>query len=190
MKRFIWGFVLTLSLALLGCEVDDVSQNEMTHAVETLTVAAYTPTPINTPHPNEGAIVSLLNANLQASSDALMQSLDASYTIERASFPPNPAGSLNILEIKVRCECARDGECCNVEHTFVVTTEAMKMTTTYLIDLIPGSVNELIISCYDHDVKIGVMSVPWAVMANYLNGNSTTGYQLGEAVKKGATPTP
>lgn len=190
MKRFIWGFMLVLPLILIGCEGGSQSSIVQTQVVGTMIAASYTATPINTPHPSEGLIVSLLNANLQASSDALSQSLDATYTVERAFFPPNPAGLLNILEIKVRCECARDGECCNVEHTFVVTTEAMKMTTTYLIDLIPGSVNELIISCNDHDVKIGAMSVPWAIMQNYLNGISTTGYQLGEAVKKGATPTP
>ena len=192
MKRFALVFVLALPIILLmGCDMGGASSESVqTQVVGSITAASYTATPRSTPHPSEGQIVSLLNANLHAPPDALSQTLDASYIVIEAAFLPNPAGRLTTLSIKVRCECARDGTCCNVEHTFVVMTEAMKLTYSTFVDLVLGSVEVVQVECYDHDTRIGAMSVLWEIMKNYLIGNSTTGYQLGGAVQKNATQVP
>ena len=196
MKRFIWGFVLTLSLALLGCEVDEVSQNEMTHAVATLTAAAYTPIPMNTPHPSEKPIVDILNSYLQTPENPLSETLDAKYRVVKVSFIPNMAGNLTIFAITTYCECARNGTCCNVEHTFALITKAMKASPEIFVgvppnipSVVPQTVNEIQVECYDYQSRIGMLYVSWSTMREYLIG-TIGGDQLGWSVQKQAISTP
>ncbi len=191
MKRFVIAFAMALSFIATGCDMETVTSSDVTHVAETFTALAYTPTPMSTPHPSEGQIASLLNANLQAlSTDPLSQSLNAALLVGNVDLPPNGANRLEMLQIHVRCECPRDGDCCNAEHTFVIVVQAMKLAPDFFIGLVPDSVEEVQVFCYDHGRLIGTLTVYWAILKDYLVNNGITGYQLGDAVRKSATPMP
>ena len=86
MKRSILAFLLAGLIGLSACGTD-LTPEQLTLAVQTLTAAAYTPTATSTPDPDESAIVILLNRGLAETTDPLSQTLDARYQVVDASFP-------------------------------------------------------------------------------------------------------
>jgi hypothetical protein len=84
------------------------------------------------------------------------------------------------LQVNVRCECAENGPCCNSTRTFVATV--MTFRKIYLSGDIQKvhpyeSLNILEVWCYDHANLTGVVSVPWADLADFFQGN-IDGFQL------------
>ncbi len=191
MKHFFLFFWLALPIILLmGCDLDGPpSESAQTQVVANLTVAAYTPTFVPTRHPNEMHIVELVNDGLQKLEDPLSITLDAKYTVIQAYLIIRPGqNDPTILSLEVRCECARDGLCCNVEHTFVMVARAMKSKDIELIAWVPSTVVDFQVYCYDHETPIGPMSTHWVMMQEYMLGH-IDGYQLGGAIIT-ATPVP
>lgn len=193
-KRFVWGVIL-IPFFMAGC-VGKIDETVM-HDVElTQTARAYTPIPRPTPHPSERPIVEILNAYLQIPDDPLSSTIDASYRVVGVTFPPNPGGVTSKFIITVECECARNGDCCNVEHAFVVIVRAMKANTDVFLgipptipSIIPDTVAEFQMECFDHNSILGMMNVPWSIMRDYLAG-VINGEQFGWEVKKNKTPEP
>lgn len=188
MKRSVLLISLVFVLSQVSCS-DIIDDTTVYRVGLTQTASALPPTPVSTPNPTEGWIVNLLNANLQTfPADSLSQTLDATYTILGASFLPTTTENPTVLKIKVQCVCARNGTCCNVEHTFVVIISAMRVTPDIFINLVPQSIVELQVSCHDPDKLMGIMAVSWEMMKCYLSNHGVTGYQLGDAVHKLPTP--
>jgi hypothetical protein len=196
MKHFVLVFILALYFVLTGCGSNEINQLQLEGAIGTLTSLAYTATPVNTPHPSEKMIVDIINANLQMPEDPLSKTLDATYRVVKVSFVPNISGIPTTLFIVIDCECARDGHCCNLEHTFVVITRAMKANPEIIVgtaqgfpSIIPQTILDLQIECFDHQSTMGTMSVSWPLMREYLIG-AISGDQLGWEVRRLATQTP
>ena len=191
MKRFVLAFLLALPIFLMmGCELEGPpSVSAQTQVVASLTVAAYTPTFVPTRHPHEIHIVELINAGLQELEDPLSRTVDASYTVIQAPLKIR-LGQIDpsILSIEVRCQCANNGSCCNVEHTFVMIAKAMALKRSEIVGWVPPTVVDFEILCYDHQSQIGIMSTNWVLMQGYIFGQ-IDGYQLGGAVQN-PTPTP
>ena len=184
LNRLILFVPMVLFLTLAACEGVS-TQDAVTSAQQTLTAAFITLTPINTPHPSEKPIVERINGILLPSMNLLEITLDATYLVDKAVFLTE--GGRLTLSIEVHCECPRADSCCNVEHAFVVIANAMQAIGADFINLIPSEVNELRVSCYDHQSLLGTMFVPWPNMQNYIMGTSN-GYQLGGEVKQSQTP--
>lgn len=191
MKRFVLFFFLTLPIVLLmGCDLEaPPSDSVQTQVVAGLTIAAYTPTFVPTRHPNEMHIVELVNDGLRELEDPLSITLDAEITVIQAYLIIRP-GQIDptILSLEVRCQCARDGSCCNVEHTFVMVARAMKSKGVELIAWVPSTVVDFEVKCFDHQTSIGPMSTHWLMMQEYILGH-IDGYQFGGAIIT-ATPVP
>jgi len=195
LKRLTLGGPLVLFLFLTSCG-SVIDENTVYQVGLTQTVAAYTATPINTPHPSERLIVDIINSYLQTPENPLSETLDAKYRVVKVSFIPNSAGNFTTFLITAYCECARDGTCCNVEHTFALITRAMKASPEIFVGVppnipsaVPQTINELYVECYDHQNRIGTLYVSWSMMREYLIG-TIGGNQLGWSVQKQATPTP
>ncbi len=192
MKKFVAILVTMLFLALAGCVDTSPSGEDFTHVIETLTATSYTPIPLSTPDPFEKMIVDLINFELEKPEDPLSTTLDATYAVVDVNFNNETKDFPTIFEITVQCECARNGECCNGEHTFVLVTRAMKTITEREKGMgippsipasIPTTVTELRVICYDHKSSLGIMHVPWSLMRDYLMGIITAD-QLGWNVQK------
>jgi hypothetical protein len=197
MKRFVLVFVGVLFL-LTGCDASgaDISPQQATQFVQMLTVTAYTPTPIDTPHPTEKGIADVINQYLQTPEDPLSGTLDATYRVVDVIITGDQAGNLTLLTIIVDCLCARDGDCCNPEHTFVMITRAIKANADKFLGTsldrplyIPSTVNQFVVRCYDSQAQMGRMIVSWPLMRDYLMGTITAD-QLGWTVEKDLTPVP
>jgi hypothetical protein len=198
MKPFVLVFVLALFFALTGCEGVIVTEGDSTHVVETITAAVYTPIPMNTPDPFARTIIDLINFQLLTPEDPLSNTLDASYRVVDVSFSSVIGNTPALFIINIECECARNGDCCNKEHIFVVITRAMKAITTREMSMgippsipatVPMTVTELRVVCHDHQVPLGTMYVSWPIMREYLLG-TINGDQLGWSVQKQATEMP
>ena len=197
MKRFIWGFMLVLFSFLTSC-IGAIDENTV-HQVElSQTASVYTPIPMSTPDPFAKMIVDLINFQLQTPEDPLSKTLDATYTVVEVSFSSEVGNTPAIFSITVQCECARDGDCCNGEHIFVVITRAMKAITTREVSMgippsipatVPTTVTEMRVICHDHQSPLGTMYVSWPIMREYLLG-TINGDQLGWVVQKIATIVP
>jgi hypothetical protein len=179
-------FVL-LTSALSGCVTDSTTpptQNDVEIAQTTIAIASFTPTP--PPLPFEKPIVEALNEFLQMQRDLtyppdqLSITIDASYIVNQVVLQ----GSTLIIE--VHCECALNGDCCNMEHTFMVITQAMNDKQAYF-QLITSEIMDFQLVCYDHAKQLGTMQVSWFNMQGFMHGN-VNGYQLGGAVTKIPSP--
>jgi hypothetical protein len=199
MKWFVLVLVGALFIALAGCDgsVADISPQQATQFVQMLTITAYTPTPINTPNPSEKFIVEILNDNLKFKVvDSLALTVESSFKVEKAAFLAEWGTEPVYFSVEIHCECINNDSCCNVRHSFVVLVEAMKASPEIFtgfsqnnIQTIPPTIRELRVEIYDHETWIGMTSVPWPHMRNYLMG-AIDGYQLGGIVNKIPTPTP
>ena len=164
-----------------------------TQVVANITAASYTATPAATPHPAEKDIVQTLNEVIQAPENSLSNTLDATYRVVKASLTPVNASEFDLL-ISVKCECASEGSCCNVEHTFVRVTQAMKERRDRLLGIpyqpiIPPGVLDLRVECFDHGTRIGILFVSWATMKGYLL-DAVDANLLGWSVQRDETPSP
>jgi hypothetical protein len=178
---------LLLTSVLSGCVTDSTTpptQNDVEMAQTTIAIASFTPTP--PPFPFEKPIVEALNNFLQMQRDLthpldqLSITIDASYIVNRVVLQ----GATLIIE--VHCECALNGDCCNMEHTFMVITQAMNDNQAYF-QLITSDITDFQLACYDHAKPLGTMQVSWFDMQGFMHGN-ITGYQLGGAVTKNPSP--
>lgn len=192
-KRFIWGLVL-IPFCMAGC-METIDEKTVQDVGMTLTASVYTPTPMFTPNPSEQLIVGALNTYLQIPDDPLSNTIDASYRVVEVSFPPNIGGVPNSFIVTVNCQCAQGGDCCNDEHTFVMTIRAMKANADMFLGvspvvlIIPETVTEFQLVCFEDGFKQGTMSVPWPIMRDYLAG-VINGDQFGWKVRKNKTPEP
>jgi hypothetical protein len=181
-KRPILILLLTGLVWLAACG-NDLTPAQLTMAVQTLTAAAYTPTPTFTPDPDESAIVILLNRGLAETTDPLSQTIDARYQVVDASFPLGMDGKPNTFRVDVRCDCASATACCTLERTFVVVTAAMKVGAVKITRQVPNSVTSLQMVCFDHAAQTGMMVASWPDMVAYFTGG-INGFQLGARVVK------
>jgi len=185
-KRPVLILMLTGLIWLAACG-NDLTPDQLTMAVQTLTAAAYTPTATSTPDPDESAIVILLNRGLAETTDPLSQTIDARYQVVDASFPTNADGTPNTFRIDVRCECASAASCCTLERTFVVVTDAMKVDAAKIARQAPNTVTSLQVACFDHATQTGMMIASWDDMVAYFT-SSINGFQLGARVVRLAGP--
>jgi hypothetical protein len=96
----------------------------------------------------------------------------ASYQIVHVEFRPEN-GVPSIFQVDVRCECARNDQCCSSTQTFVVTMAAMDAVNyeQLLLNDVPASVRDLEVWCYDHASLDEVLSVPWVDVVSFLQDN-------------------
>lgn len=186
MKRPILVILLTGLIWLAACG-NDLTSEQLTMAVQTLTAAVYTPTATSTPDPDESAIVILLNRGVAETTDPLSQTIDARYQVVDASFPVDVDGKPTTFRVDVRCECASAVSCCTPERTFVVVTAAMKIGAEKVAMQVPDTVTSLQVVCFDHATQTGMMIATWNDMVSYFSG-SINGFQLGARVIKLAGP--
>lgn len=180
-------FLLLTGLFWLSACANDLTTDQLTMAVKTLTAAVYTQTPTSTPDPDESVIVILLNRALAETTDPLSLTLDARYQVVDASFPAGMDGNPDTFRVDVRCECVSAGVCCTPERTFVVLTAAMKVVVQKVASQVPVSVVSLQVACFDRTVQGGMMIANWKDMIDYFTG-SINGFQLGSRVIKLAGP--
>ena len=187
MKRVLFVVPIILLVILNACatDVSAVAPPVGTAVGETQTAAVWTPTISPTPDPNESKIVEWLNAEL-SNADALEQTVDAKYQVVDVSFPA-VNGTATTIRVDVRCECARNGQCCIPERTFVVTVASLKKRADKILEQVPGTVSELQVVCYDHLTEVGAISVSWADARGYLL-EQINGYQLGSRVYRSGGP--
>ena len=182
MKRPVLILMLTGLIWLAACG-NDLTPDQLTMAVQTLTAAAYTPTATSTPDPDESAIVILLNRGLAETTDPLSQTIDARYQVVDASFPVGADQKPTVFRIDVRCECINGASCCTLERTFVVLTEAMKPGIEKIARQVSASVVDVQVACLDRSTQIGMVVISWRDMVDYFAGR-INGFQLGGRVIK------
>jgi hypothetical protein len=179
-KRFLLLIPVFLFLTMAGCGTAKSTQQSAGGAAQTLQVQAV-PTAFTTPGPAENQIVGKINDILSAPGDGLASTIDAAYFVDGVVFGQDNKGLT--LYVQAHCQCALNGSCCNLEHTFVVVATAMRVNGANIVGWIPPGLNELQVVCYDHAALLGTVTVPWSDMQNYML-NIINGYQLGGLIKK------
>ncbi len=186
MKRRVLVFLLTVLLGLAACG-NDLTSDQLTMAVQTLTAQAYTPTATSTPDPDESAIVMLLNRGLVETADPLSLTIDARYQALDVSFPAEADGIPNTFRIDVRCECVSAAPCCTIERAFIALTTAMQVSADKIARQVPATVASLQVVCFDRAAPSGMMIASWDDMLSYFRG-AINGFQLGARLVKLAGP--
>ena len=184
MERVFKFFALTIFLALAACGggLPTASPAEMTLAALP-TQPPDTPIPI----PPEKAIVMLTNDALDRLADPLSQTVDANYQALDVHFAPSADGLTMTLNIDARCECANNANCCSLQRTFVVVTNAMKTVHGKIKAYIPINMGKVRMACRDHSRDLGVAEANWTDMDNYFS-EAITGSQFGNRVTFFPTP--
>jgi hypothetical protein len=154
-----------------------------------MTLAALpTPEPATAvPIPPEKAIVMLANDALGRLADPLSETVDAHFQILDVHFTPSADALTMTLNIDARCECANNANCCSLQRTFVIVTNAMKAVHGKIKGYIPMNMGKVRISCRDHNRDLGVAEANWADMDSYFN-DAITGSQFGNRVIFSPTP--
>lgn len=186
MKRLAPIFLLAGLIWLSACR-GDLTPEQLTLAVQTLTAQAYTPTATPTPDPDESAIVLLLNRGLAETADPLSLAIDARYQVMDVSFPSDAEGIPTAFRVDIRCECAGASPCCTPERAFIALTNAMQTVADKVARQTPATVISLQAVCSDRAAQIGMMIASWADMLAYFRG-TINGFQLGARVVKLAAP--
>lgn len=186
MKRLVLFLALAGLIGLAACG-NDLTPEQLTLAVQTLTAAAYTPTATSTPDPDESVIVMLINHGLVETADPLALTIDARYQALDVSFPAGADGIPNTFRIDVRCECAGASLCCTPERMFVALTAAMRVNAAKIMRQVPPAVISLQAACFDRTTQIGMMIASWDDVAAYFSG-AINGFQLGARLVKLAGP--
>jgi hypothetical protein len=129
----------------------------------------------------------LSNDALERLADPLSQTVDANYQVLDARLSVSADGLTMTLNIEARCECANNANCCSLQRTFVVTTNAMKSVHGKIRAYIPVNIGKVRISCRDHNRELGVAESNWADMDQYFS-EAITGSQFGNRVTFFPTP--
>jgi hypothetical protein len=93
----------------------------------------------------------------------------ASYQVVYVELLPEN-GVPATLRVHVRCECARDAECCSSLHTFVVAMQAMDNENyeQSFLTAVPTTVSIMEVSTFNHTDPQGKMIVPWSDVKTFL----------------------
>lgn len=183
MQRSIRFFALTFFLALTACGGLPTATSEQMTAAALPTPEPPTAVPI----PPEKAIVMLANDALGRLADPLSETVDARFQILDVHFTPSADALTMTLNIDARCECANNANCCSLQRTFVIVTNAMKAVHGKIKGYIPMNMGKVRISCRDHSRDLGVAEANWADMDSYFS-DAITGSQFGNRVTFFPTP--
>ena len=184
MQRVFRFFTLTIFLALAACGggLPTATSAQLTAA------AAPTPEPPTAvPIPPEKAIVMLANDALDRLADPLSQTVDAHYQVLDARFTPSADALTMTLSIEARCECVNNANCCSLQRSFVMVTNAMKNVHGKIKAYLPLNMGKVRMSCRDHSRDLGVAETNWADMDQYFT-EAITGSQFGNRVTFFPTP--
>jgi hypothetical protein len=194
LKRFLLLIPLSFIFFLSGC-LGAIDESTIHYVEQTQTASALPLKLASTPSPFEQLFVSTINSYLQQHEDPFSRTFDATYVVVDAQIILNDNNIPTVFSVTIKCECSRDGACCNAEHTFVVLAQAMRENVTVFLGnqianiYIPQTVTEFRVLCYDHTDKNKSLSVSWNTMFAYMIGIDD-GSELGWAVQLYETPKP
>jgi hypothetical protein len=186
MKRFLIAIPVVLFILLNACGVDETAATQT--AVLTST---FTPTPFYV-----GTIPVIFKELNQA-----MEYMEGKNKFSQFEHITGAGYQITYVEIReednvaavfqvnVRCECTENDVCCSSVRTFLVILMAMDepIYRENIISMVPQTVRNMEIQCFDHANQTDVITVPWADVQAFLR-NNIDGYQL--AAKVTAIPQP
>lgn len=184
MKWVILFFIIVLVIVLFGGRLDNsgASPTPTISATSAPTGTATTgpPPTVDTASPNIFYFLNMAIEDMERSTkfNQLEHINGASYQVVYVGFRPEN-GVPAILQVNARCECANNAQCCSPTHTFVITMQAMDDVyyEPLILNQVPSTVTKMEVQCFDHASPSGTMSVPWADVLTFLQGN-LDGFQL------------
>ncbi|MGC1375142.1 MAG: toll/interleukin-1 receptor domain-containing protein [Anaerolineales bacterium] len=184
----VGGALLLLFLFVLGYFSfnlgNSLDPNLVAYVKQTQTATMWTPAPVipsATPVPNEAAIVSALNDELQREADPLEEALDIKFSIIDIGFDMsgNPPVTTT-MSVQVKCEWVTTPTC-STERALIAFARAFKGAKAgvrkKIMEQIPTTIRVVQVRAFDHMNQIGIIEFGWEYILAFANGN-ITGDQL------------
>ena len=165
-----------------------------TYMAQTVVAASWTPTPTVPPTstPNVPTILSLLNNQptdpFTVRLGQLENAISVRYEVGNVEFLP-AQGETTIFQVDIRCQCARNEQCCSREQGFLYALWKMQPYAIYLSTEVPQTVKYLNVVTYVQSAPLPPVSADWINVKNFLNVQAPVdGNQFGAQVTVAPAP--